>query len=173
MSRTRLGPDEPGVRCLIDAARGLRRGPAVGPKRSNRRSRLRRGVGRPPRAMARNAVHYGAGCFALTRFAARRCSTSAEWIFGMVQTRVAKEATVIQGRGARAPCRMNALSLCPAISPTFGNSFGGVCGMVNATNSTCGLVLAVFDPCRIFGSPGGFSFFLCGQSRAFLLPRRA
>ncbi len=24
----------------------------------------------------------------------------------------------------------------------------------------------------IFGSPGGFSVFLCGQSRAFLLPRR-
>ena len=50
-----------------------------------------------------NAVNYGTACFALCRFAARRCPAVADWIFG---------------------------------------------------------------------EPGGFSVFLCGQSRAFLLPRR-
>jgi hypothetical protein len=67
----------------------------------------------------------------------------------MVQSRVAKEALTVEGRGAAARPGTNALSLCPARSFNVINSFGGVCGGVNETNSTRYLLLGAIEPRQI------------------------
>src|ERR1700730_10095345 len=64
-----------------------------------------------------------------------------------------KGSNLVKGHGAGGRNETNSLSLCPARSCKFGNSFGGVSGWANETNFTCYFMIAVIEPSPLTNSP--------------------